>query len=109
MENPPTTHIGPDKPIPYSDEFSNTEEYVEALLELAGSNELLQTLCGGVHILDFFTSTPDLYSRILPQEWRDFFAETEIMDILDLLMRENIEELPVEEQKWREGPLPPEY
>lgn len=108
MENPPTTHIGPDKPIPYSDEFSNTEEYVEALLELAGSNELLQTLCGGVHILDFFTSTPDLYSRILPQEWRDFFAETEIMDILDLLMRENIEELPVEEQKWREGPLPPD-
>jgi hypothetical protein len=108
MDSPPTNQIGPDKPIPYSDEFSNTEEYVEALLDLAGSNELLQTLCGGVHILDFFTSTPDLYSRILPQEWRDFFAEHEIMDILDLLMRENIEHLPIEEQKWREGPLPPD-
>lgn len=108
MDDTLKNHIGPDKPIPYSDEFSNTEEYVQALLDLFGSNELLQTLCGGVHILDFFTSTPDLYSRILPQEWRGFFAEHEIMDILDLLMRENIEDLPAEEQKWREGPMPPD-
>jgi hypothetical protein len=98
--------IGPDKPLPYGDDFANTEEYVEALLNLAGSNELLQTLCGGVHILDFFTSTPDLYTRILPQEWRDFFVDHEIMDILDLLMREDLET--VTDQKWREGSAPPE-
>jgi hypothetical protein len=101
-----SSHIGPDKPLPYGDDFASTEEYVEALLDLAGSNELLQTLCGGVHILDFFTSTPDLYTRILPQEWRDFFVDHEIMDILDLLMREDLET--VTDHKWREGPAPPD-
>jgi hypothetical protein len=106
MDTPTSSHIGPDKPLPYGDEFASTEEYVEALLDFAGSNELLQTLCGGVHILDFFTSTPDLYTRILPQEWRDFFVDHEIMDILDLLMREDLET--VTDQKWREGPAPPE-
>src|ERR1700712_1697987 len=99
MDSTTPSHIGPEKPLPYGDDFTSTEEYVDALLNLAGSNELLQTLCGGVHILDFFTSTPDLYTRILPQEWRDFFVDHEIMDILDLLMRENIEDLPVEEKK----------
>lgn len=101
----PSSRIGPEKPLPYGDDFASTEEYVDALLDLAGSNELLQTLCGGVHILDFFTSTPDLYSRILPQEWRDFFVDHQIMDILDLLMREDLDT--VTEQTWREGPAPP--
>ncbi|KAM0723425.1 hypothetical protein Q7P37_000411 [Cladosporium fusiforme] len=99
-----TTHIGPDRPLPHSDDFANSDEYVDALLAFAGSNELLQTLCGGVHILDFFTSTPDLYSRILPQEWRDFFVKHEIMDILDLLMREDLDSI---DENWREGPSPP--
>lgn len=99
-----TTHIGPDKPLPHSDDFANSDEYIDDLLEFAGSNELLQTLCGGVHILDFFTSTPDLYSRILPQEWRDFFIKHEIMDILDLLMREDLDSIG---EVWRDGPAPP--
>lgn len=105
MDTNKSGHIGPDKPLPYGDDFSSTEEYVEALLEFAGSNEPLQTLCGGVHILDFFTSTPDLYSRILPQEWRDFFVDHEIMDILDLLMREDLDT--VTDQTWQDGPAPP--
>lgn len=106
MEEPSNTHIGPEKPLPYSDEFSNSDEYVDALLNFAGSNELLQTLCGGVHILDFFTSTPDLYSRILPQEWREFFGKYEIMDILDLLMREDLDSLDNDE-RWQNGTTPP--
>lgn len=106
MDTPTSGHIGPEKPLPYGEDFANTEEYVDDLLALAGSNELLQTLCGGVHILDFFTSTPDLYTRILPQEWRDFFADHQIMDILDLLMREDLQT--VNDQSWRDGPAPPE-
>jgi hypothetical protein len=105
MDTPNLSHIGPDKPLPYGDDFTNTEEYIDALLDLAGSNELLQTLCGGVHILDFFTSTPDLYTRILPQEWRDFFVDHQIVDILDLLMREDLES--VVGQTWRDGHAPP--
>ena len=105
MDSNTPSHIGPEKPLPYSDDFASTEEYVDALLNLAGSNELLHTLCGGVHILDFFTSTPDLYTRILPQEWRDFFVDHQIMDILDLLMREDLET--VDAQSWRDGPAPP--
>lgn len=106
MDTPTSNHIGPDKPLPYGDEFASTEEYVESVLNFAGSSELLQTLCGGVHILDFFTSTPDLYTRILPQEWRDFFAAHQIMDILDLLMREDLAF--VNDQTWRDGPAPPD-
>lgn len=105
MDPTASNHIGPDKPLPYGDDFASTDEYIDALLNLAGSNELLQTLCGGVHILDFFTSTPDLYSRILPQEWRDFFVHHQIMDILDLLMRDNLDT--VTDQTWRDGPAPP--
>lgn len=105
MDTTASVHIGPDKPLPYGDDFASTDEYIEALLNLAGSNELLQTLCGGVHILDFFTSTPDLYSRILPQGWRDFFVHHQIMDILDLLMRDDLDSLT--EQSWRHGPAPP--
>lgn len=105
MDTPTSGHIGPDKPLPYGDDFTSTDEYLEALLNFAGSSELLQTLCGGVHILDFFTSTPDLYTRILPQEWRDFFFYHQIMDILDLLMREDLES--VNDSSWRDGPAPP--
>lgn len=106
MDAPTPSPIGPEKPLPYSDDFASTEEYVESLLNFAGSSELLQTLCGGVHILDFFTSTPDLYTRILPQEWRDFFVDHQIMDILDLLMREDLAS--VTGQTWRDGPAPPD-
>lgn len=102
-----TSKIGPDKPLPYSDnDFSSPEEYVDSLLDFLGTDSLLRTLCGGVHILDFFTNSPPLYPRILPQEWRDWFDVTDIMDILDLLMREDISQIS-QETTWRNGPLPP--
>lgn len=101
-----TSRMGPDKPLPYSDDFSTAEEYVDSLLNFLGTDTLLRTLCGGVHILDFFTSSPPLYPRVLPQEWRDWFDVTDIMDILDLLMREDISQIPLE-KTWRNGPLPP--
>lgn len=107
-----STKIGPDKPLPYSStDFSSADEYVTSLLHFLGTDSLLRTLCGGVHILDFFTSDPPLYPRVLPQEWRNWFDVTDIMDILDLLMREDISLMTSSseenESTWRNGPLPP--
>ena len=105
-----------DKPLPYdTSAFASTEDYVDSLLDFVSTNHLLRTLCGGVHVLDFFTTTnPDLYSRVLPKEWRDFFAgRDDFMDVLDLLMREDLDQFTadaedgdVEEAKWRDGPIP---
>ena len=79
--------IGPEQSLPYDGTaFSTSEAYVDSLLNFIGSDDLLRTLCGGVHILDFFTSDPAIYSQVLSQEWRDFFAQHEIMDLLDLFM-----------------------
>ncbi|KAK0932014.1 hypothetical protein LTR91_008835 [Friedmanniomyces endolithicus] len=101
--------MGPEKHLPFDDAFPSADAYVDSLLDFVGTHDLLRVLCGGVHILDFFTTTdPDLYSRVLPQEWRDFFARHEIMDILDLLMRDDIEAIDVDEDdRWRDGLQPP--
>ncbi|KAI7368606.1 hypothetical protein KC336_g21094, partial [Hortaea werneckii] len=102
--------MGPDRPLPYNDTFPSTEAYVDSLVNLVGSHDLLRTLCGGVHILDFYTSDPPLFERILPQEWRDFFAQCEVQDVLDLLMSENLDQFETND-RWqretRELPLPP--
>ncbi|USP73000.1 hypothetical protein yc1106_00274 [Curvularia clavata] len=104
--------MGPDTPLPLSAEFTNTEEYIESLLNFSTSSWLLQTLCGGVHILDFYTRSPDLYSHILPQSWRDWFKTRDIMDILDLLMREDLSQFDMKEEngskEWRGGSPPPD-
>ncbi|KAI4683537.1 uncharacterized protein J4E88_004713 [Alternaria novae-zelandiae] len=104
--------MGPETSLPLPAEFTNTEEYVESLLNLTTSSWLLQTLCGGVHILDFYTRSPDLYSHVLPQSWRDWFKTRDIMDILDLLMREDLSQFDVKrepsENTWRDGSAPPE-
>jgi len=100
--------MGPDTPLPLPPDFTNTDEYIESLLNLSTSSWLLQTLCGGVHILDFYTRSPDLYSHILPQSWREWFKTRDIMDILDLLMREDLAQLDNDNGVWRDGPAPPE-
>lgn len=104
--------MGPDTPLPLSADFSNADDYVESLLNFTASSWLLHTLCGGVHILDFYTRSPDLYSSILPQSWRDWFKARDIMDILDLLMREDLSQFDDQGEGkteiWRDGPVPPE-
>lgn len=82
--------MGHSRSLPLSPDFEDPEVYVESLLRFATSSELFQRLCGGVHILDFFTRKPDLYATILPQEWRDWFHLHDVQDILDLLMREDL-------------------
>ena len=108
------------QPLPLPREFTDADSYVESLLTFVTSSELVQTLCGGVHILDFFTRTPGLYSLALPAEWREWFKSTEITHILDLLLREDLSKFdnsmdikpsgpePDGANRWRLGLCPPQ-
>ncbi|KAK2882519.1 hypothetical protein FQN49_000285 [Arthroderma sp. PD_2] len=109
------------RPLPLSSEWASPETYVESLLSFATTSELFRNLCGGVHILDFLIREPDLYTTVLPEDWREFFARHEILDILDILMREDItpfldedtdrqgpeNETSEASSTWRDGPKPP--
>jgi hypothetical protein len=104
--------IGPDKPLPLPRGFSSTDEYVDSLIHFLTSSQTLQTLCGGVHILDFFTRSPDLYSTIIPQDWREWFDKHDINDILDFLNKEDASQFLAtgnanEQKQWRGASLPP--
>ena len=74
-------------PIPH--DFLDEGDYVDSLLDFATSHDLFQKLCGGVHILDFMTQEPDLYSTLIPLEWRNWFEMHDIQAILGLLMEED--------------------
>lgn len=76
--------------LPHSAEFPNEEAYVTSLLHFITSCDLFQMLCGGVHILDFFTREPDVYSTLLPETWRGWFRQVEVEDVLDLLLRKDL-------------------
>ncbi|KAL8823021.1 MAG: hypothetical protein Q9191_006254 [Dirinaria sp. TL-2023a] len=80
----------PSRSLPLSPGWADEEFYIESLLHFVTTNELFQKLCGGVHILDFFTRDPDLYSALLPEDWRTWLQSHELPDILDLLLRENM-------------------
>jgi len=100
----------PPQSLPLDPFWSDEESYVQSLLSFATECELFRNLCGGVHILDFLTRKPDLYATILPQEWRDWFDQVEIHDVLQLLLREDLNPLLSFEKQtsWRNGPIPPE-
>lgn len=91
--------MAPTAPLPYQDDFQSVEEYVDSLLSFATTSTIFQTLCGGVHILDFFTREPSLYEAILPQEWREYLDTLDSMELLDVLMRNNISELRASDSK----------
>ncbi|KAL8711735.1 MAG: hypothetical protein Q9220_003906 [cf. Caloplaca sp. 1 TL-2023] len=103
----------PSKPVPFAADFIDVDDYIESMLSFVTSSALFQDLCGGVHVLDFFTQLPDLYTNLLPEDWRRFFESHVISDILDLFMRENITVFTTPELlgqgtlSWRNGPLPP--
>ena len=77
-------------PLPLSDEWKDSDEYVAALLSFTTESVMFMNLCGGVHILDFLTRDPDLYTSLLPEDWRSFFEHHDIHSILQLLLREDI-------------------
>jgi hypothetical protein len=85
--------------LPVHPRFANSspDEYIASLLEF-WSDPLLQTLCGGVHILDFFTrdsndsAAPDIYRTVLPADWIEYFEPRPIDAVLDLLLRTPLHE-----------------
>ncbi|KAF5677932.1 hypothetical protein FHETE_1452 [Fusarium heterosporum] len=92
----------PEKPLPFNGDFSSPEEYIDELLKFVQTSETFQILCGGVHILDFFTIEPGLFHYAIPKEWHPFILECGLMEFLDLLMRDDLDNLKFE------GEQPPE-
>lgn len=86
----------PPKPLPYSSDFVSPDEYVSSLLHFVYTTDIFQILCGGVHILDFFTSEPGLFHTILPRDWHPFLLQCDIMRLLDILMRDDLDSLDLE-------------
>lgn len=106
----------PTKPLPFPLQFANVDEYIESLLSFVTSSEIFQNLCGGVHILEFLTQEPDLYASLLPEEWRVFFDLHDVSDILDLLMKVDLDSNAIPEStpsrgfglpRWRGACAPP--
>ncbi|KAL8799717.1 MAG: hypothetical protein Q9182_005695 [Xanthomendoza sp. 2 TL-2023] len=102
--------------MPFSPRFADVEEYIQSMLNFITSSDLFQHLCGGIHILDFITQEPDLYTAVLPEDWRHFFERHDISDILDLLMRAelslvdtspSVSQASFEKSSWRDGVSPP--
>jgi hypothetical protein len=83
----------PGRQIPFSEDFNSSSEYVESLLNFVTGSQLVHTLCGGVHILDFFTREPDLYESIIPKDWQEFFAQRDIGQVIDFLLRDDLSTL----------------
>src|SRR5690606_18003221 len=94
----------PQNILPIDPSFSSVDEYIDSLIAFS-RNELIQRFVGGVHILDFFTrdAPNDLYSRVLPEEWRTYFAEIDIEDILDILMRKSLDKIDINGSKCPES------
>ncbi|KAJ5495323.1 hypothetical protein N7539_000439 [Penicillium diatomitis] len=106
------------RPLPLSDEWESPDQYIGALLGFATTNVLFMNLCGGVHMVDFLTRKPDLYTTLIPQDWRTFFEHHDIHDIIHLLLREDIDPLrskytdgPASDDArttWKDGAFPPQ-
>ncbi|KAK4127410.1 hypothetical protein N657DRAFT_565731 [Parathielavia appendiculata] len=94
----------PAKPLPYFDDFSSADEYVDNLLHFVASSDLFQIFgAGQIHILDFFTSNPGSFVSAVPKEWQDYLVQIEPMALLDLLCRDDFSV-----SSTAEPPRPPE-
>lgn len=101
------------KGLPISpDDWQSEDEYVQSLLTFVTTSNIFRNLCGGVHILDFLTREPDLYTTVLPQEWRDWFDLVTIDDVLELLLRLDIKGLQKQPREttvsFESLPMPPQ-
>ena len=108
--------MGPEKPLPYGPYYDTPEQYMAALLKFLTTSDMLQMLCGTVHILDFLTQEPDLYETIFPPDWREWLEQFGIADILHFLLREDLDclfsdlysgERTESPSLWRGKPSPP--
>jgi hypothetical protein len=83
--------MAPIHPLPFPADFTSADEYVDSLLTFCGASTIFQTLCGGIHILDFFTREPSLYHTVIPETWRDWLMARDDMDLLGFLMRDDLD------------------
>ncbi|CAK7235839.1 hypothetical protein SBRCBS47491_009431 [Sporothrix bragantina] len=95
----------PEKSLPHSDEFVSADDYVEQLLHYVASTPIFQVLCGGVHIMDFYTSDPGLFYSVVPEDWQAFLLDRAPMELLDFLLRDDVET--AVDAATKEGRLPP--
>ncbi|KAI1818164.1 methyltransferase domain-containing protein [Poronia punctata] len=86
--------MAPAQPLPYPNCWASPDDYVENLLKFATTSDTFRILCGGVHVLDFFTTEPGLFSAVVPEEWQPWLLQCDPMRLLDVLMREDISALP---------------
>lgn len=84
--------MAPATPLPFSADFQSAAEYVDSLLQFSAASTILQTLCGGVHILDFFTREPSLYHTVIPADWREWLLARDPMNLLDFLLRDDLDD-----------------
>lgn len=96
----------PSRELPHCSCFSSSDQYVDHLLRFVSSSDLFQILCGGVHILDFFTTEPGLFHAVLPEEWHRFLLSVDSMTLLHLLLRHDLEEL--QARGWDGDTAPPQ-
>lgn len=85
--------LAPSPSLPLPDGYRDENRYIDDLLLFATSNRLLQLLTGGVHILDFLTRDPDFYESLLPETWRAWFASRPLEEILDFILRDDLQPL----------------
>ena len=85
--------MGPDQDLPIEPSWPSPDSYITSLLTFITACTLFRNLCGGIHILDFLTRQPDLYTNVLPAEWRSWFSDAEIDDVLHLLLRMSMQEI----------------
>lgn len=81
----------PEKPLPFNGNYASSDAYIDKLLEFVSSSSIFQVLCGGIHILDFFTTQPSLFHHAAPPEWHPFLLECDTMKLLDLMVREDLD------------------
>ncbi|KAJ5282007.1 hypothetical protein N7478_007379 [Penicillium angulare] len=104
------------RPLPIDEIWGEPDAYIEALLSFSTTSVLFMNLCGGVHMVDFLTREPDVYTTLLPENWRSFFDQHDVQQIIDLLLREDIDHLrgiqrPTADQAsltWNGAAFPPQ-
>ncbi|ERT02237.1 hypothetical protein HMPREF1624_00535 [Sporothrix schenckii ATCC 58251] len=81
----------PERSLPYADDFASADDYVEQLLHYVASTPVFQVLCGGVHIMDFYTTEPGLFYSVVPADWQPFLLDRTPMELLDFLLRDDVD------------------
>lgn len=109
--------MAPKSSLPLHSCWTDENDFIESVLRFAASDDIFRNLCGGIHILDFLTRKPALYTTVLPSDWRRWVEDVHVDDFLDLLLRENLDSLaealqsndgPDAKTQWRNYQPPPQ-